>query len=57
MYEYVDLMLIAINLLFCGLLLHRGNKTTEKLEKLENLTITNIKNPKISRKLLNEYNK
>tara|TARA_B100000035_G_C20540622_1_gene353813 strand:+ start:254 stop:427 length:174 start_codon:yes stop_codon:yes gene_type:complete len=57
MYEYVDLMLIAINLLFCGLLLHRSNKTTEKLEKLENLTITNIKNPKISRKLLNEYNK
>jgi len=57
MYEYFDLGLIAINLLFCGLLLHRQNKITNKVEKIENLTIANIRNPKLSRKLLNEFTK
>lgn len=57
MYEFIDLALIGVNLLFCGLLLHRNNVMNERMEKLESLVITNIKNPKLSRKLLNEYNK
>ena len=57
MYEFIDLALIGVNLLFCGLLLHRNNVMNERVEKLESLVITNIKNPKLSRKLLNEYNK
>ena len=55
MYEYIDLGLIAINLLFCGLLLYRQNKIADKAQKIENLIISNIKNPKLSRKLLNEF--
>ena len=54
MYEYFDLGLIFINLLFCGLLLHRTNKLDERLTKVEALAKTTAKNPKLGRKLLNE---
>ena len=54
MYEYFDLGLIFINLLFCGLLLHRTNKLTERVSKIENLAKATAKNPKMGRKLLNE---
>ena len=54
MYEYFDLGLIFINLLFCGLLLHRTNKFNNRLTKIETLAKTTAKNPKMGRKLLNE---
>ena len=54
MYEYFDLGLIFINLLFCGLLLHRTNKLDERLAKIETLARATAKNPKMGRKLLNE---
>ena len=54
MYEYFDLGLITINLLFSGILLHRTNKLKERADRLENLIKANIKNPKLARKLLNE---
>ncbi len=54
MYEYFDLGLIFINLLFCGLLLHRTNKLKDQLTKIEILARATAKNPKIGRKLLNE---
>jgi len=54
MYEYFDLGLIVINLLFSGLLLHRTNKLKERADRLENLIRANIRNPKLARKLLNE---
>lgn len=53
-YELLDLGLIAINLLFCGLLLYRTNKLKERADRLENLIRANIRNPKLARKLLNE---
>ena len=54
MYEYFDLGLVTINLLFSGLLLHRTNKLKERANQLENLIKANIKNPKLARKLLNQ---
>ena len=54
MYEYFDLGLIFINLLFCGLLLHRTNKLNDRLAKIEALAKATAKNPKMGRKLLNE---
>ena len=54
MYEYFDLGLIFINLLFCGLLLHRTNKLEERTVQIETLAKATAKNPKIGRKLLNE---
>ena len=54
MYEYFDLGLIFINLLFCGLLLHRTNKLNDHLAKIEALAKATAKNPKMGRKLLNE---
>ena len=54
MYEYFDLGLIFINLLFCGLLLHRTNKLNERLIQTETLARVTAKNPKMGRKLLNE---
>jgi len=54
MYEYFDLGLIFINLLFCGLLLHRTNKLNERLNQIEALAKATAKNPKMGRKLLNE---
>ena len=54
MYEYFDLGLIVINLLFSGLLLHRTNKLKERADRLENLIRANIRNPKLAKKLLNE---
>ena len=54
MYEYFDLGLIFINLLFCGLLLHRTNKLDERLTQTEALAKATAKNPKMGRKLLNE---
>jgi len=55
MYEYFDLGLIVINLLFCGILLYRQNKIADKTQQIENLIIANIKNPKLSRNLLKEF--
>ena len=54
MYEYFDLGLIFINLLFCGLLLHRTNKLNENTTQIEKLARATAKNPKMGRKLLNE---
>lgn len=54
MYEYFDLGLIAVSLLFSGLLLHRTNKLKERADRLENLIRANIRNPKLAKKLLNE---
>ena len=54
MYEYFDLGLIVINLLFIGLLLHRTNKINKKLTQIEILAKTTAKNPKLGKKLLNE---
>ena len=54
MYEYFDLGLIFINLLFCGMLLHRTNKLNDRLTKIEVLAKATAKNPKMARKLLNE---
>jgi len=56
-YEYVDLGLIFINLLFCGLLLYRQNKLTQKQIKLEKLIIINIRNPKLGKRAFASYNK
>ena len=53
-YELLDLGLVSINLLFCGLLLHRTNKLKERADRLENLIRANIRNPKLAKKLLNE---
>ena len=55
-YEFLDLGLIFINLLFCGLLLHRQNKITKKLDKVQKLTVATIKNPKTSKILLKKAN-
>jgi len=52
-YEFFDLGLIFINLLFCGLLLHRTNKINKKLAFLEKKIEFGIKNPKEARKRLN----
>jgi len=54
MYEYFDLGLIFINLLFCGLLLHRTNKLDKRLAQIEALAKATAKNPKMGRKLLNQ---
>ena len=54
MYEYFDLGLIFINLLFCGLLLHRTNKLNERLVQNEALARATAKSPKLGKKLLNE---
>jgi hypothetical protein len=54
MYEYFDLGLIVINLLFSGLLLHRTNKLKQRADRIEDLIKANIRNPKLARKLLNE---
>ena len=54
MYEYFDLGLILINLLFAGLLLHRTNKINNKLTQIEKLAKITAKNPRLGRKLLNE---
>ena len=54
MYEYFDLGLIFINLLFCGLLLHRTNKLNERLAQNETLARATAKSPKLGKKLLNE---
>jgi len=54
-YEYFDLGLIAINLLFCGFLLHRQNNIAKNNEKLQKLVVTSINNPKQARKLLNKF--
>ncbi len=54
MYEYFDLGLIFINLLFCGLLLHRTNKLNDRLTEIETLARATAKNPKLAKKLLNE---
>ncbi len=54
MYEYFDLGLIFINLLFCGLLLHRTNKLDERIAQIESLAKATAKSPKMGRKLLNE---
>tara|TARA_R100001510_G_C7639772_1_gene197494 strand:+ start:737 stop:910 length:174 start_codon:yes stop_codon:yes gene_type:complete len=54
MYEYFDLGLIVVNLLFIGLLLHRTNKINKKLIQIEKLAKTTAKNPRLGRKLLNE---
>lgn len=51
-YEFLDLGLIFINLLFCGLLLHKHNKLSEKVQRIQNLTVATIKNPKTSKILL-----
>jgi hypothetical protein len=53
-YEYFDLGLIFINLLFCGLLLYRQNKLTHEIKKVEKLAVSCILNPKLSRKRLKE---
>ena len=53
-YELLDLGLIGVNLLFCGLLLHRTNKLKERADRLENLIRANIRNPRHAKKLLNE---
>ena len=53
-YEYFDLGLIMINLLFCGLLLYRQNKLTSEIQKVKKLTMACIMNPKLSRKTLKE---
>ena len=53
-YELLDLSLIAVNLLFCGLLLHRNNELKKRMDRLEDLIRANIRNPKLARKLLNE---
>jgi hypothetical protein len=54
MYEIMDLGLITINLLFCGLLLHKANKAKSRIDRLESLIRANIRNPKLAKKLLNE---
>tara|TARA_B100000700_G_C14508539_1_gene607481 strand:- start:49 stop:225 length:177 start_codon:yes stop_codon:yes gene_type:complete len=56
-YEFFDLCLILISLLFCGLLFHRVNNVDKKIQKLEDLMTTSIKNPKIARKMLNQLKK
>ena len=56
-YEYLDLGLIVINLLFCGLLLHRQNKMAKESKKLKELVVASIQNPKLGRNLLNNFNK
>lgn len=53
-YEHFDLGMVIINLLFCGLLLHRQNKLTREIKKVKNLAISCILNPKLSRKRLKE---
>ena len=55
MYEYIDLALIFINLLFCGLLLSKHNRMVQNQIKLENLILSSIKNPKLGKKLANSY--
>jgi hypothetical protein len=60
MYEYFDLGLIFINLLFVGLLLHRQNilkSKISKIDKMEQLLLASVQNPKTARKLLNQYEK
>tara|TARA_B100000212_G_C27345579_1_gene521151 strand:- start:619 stop:795 length:177 start_codon:yes stop_codon:yes gene_type:complete len=54
-YEYFDLGLIVVNLLFCGFLLHRQNNIVKKNKKLQKLVVTSISNPKQARKLLNKF--
>lgn len=56
-YEFLDLGLIVINLLFCGLLLHRQNKLTKNQLDLQQLVHTSIQNPKMGRNLLNSLKK
>jgi len=54
-YEYIDLSLILISILLSGLAFHRVNQANERIDKIEKLIIANIKNPKLSRKLLKEH--
>lgn len=56
-YEYLDLGLIVVNLLFCGLLLHRQNKLAKNQLSLQHLVHTSIQNPKLGRNLLNNLDK
>jgi hypothetical protein len=55
-YEFLDLGLILINFLFCGLLLHKQNKLVENNKKLKNLLFLSVQNPKLARKQLNNLN-
>tara|TARA_Y100000287_G_scaffold86393_2_gene68624 strand:- start:10837 stop:11022 length:186 start_codon:yes stop_codon:yes gene_type:complete len=58
-YESFDLGLIFINLLFCAFLLYRQNKLIKKAQKVDiikELIIANIKNPKTSKRILNNSN-
>jgi hypothetical protein len=56
-YEFIDLGLIFINLLFCGLLLVRQNKISKNQLDLQKLVHTSIQNPKLGRNLLNNLKK
>ena len=56
-YEFFDLCLILISLLLCSLLFHKVNNLDKKVQKIEDLITTNIKNPKIARKMLNQLKK
>jgi len=55
MHEYIDLIFIFINLLLCGFLLSRQNRIEEKQSKIESLLISNIRNPKLGKRILNSY--
>ena len=56
-YEFFDLCLILINLLFCAMLFHKVAFINKRIEKIEDLISANIKNPKLARKMLNQLKK
>ena len=56
MYEYFDLGLIVITLLFSALSLLRVNLLKERMDKLEDIIKLSATNPKLARKLLNQLN-
>mgnify|MGYP003142753171 CR=1 FL=1 len=56
MYEYFDLGLIVITLLFSALSLLRVNLLKERMDKLEDIIKLSATNPRLARKLLNQLN-
>tara|TARA_B100001094_G_scaffold326979_1_gene384179 strand:- start:305 stop:484 length:180 start_codon:yes stop_codon:yes gene_type:complete len=52
--ELINMLLIITNLIMCLTVAGKVRSFNRKLEKIEKLAKTSIRNPKLARKLLNE---
>tara|TARA_B100001250_G_C19511166_1_gene661754 strand:+ start:169 stop:348 length:180 start_codon:yes stop_codon:yes gene_type:complete len=56
-YEIINAILVSVNLVIFFMVASKIKKLDVKFKKLETLAKTNVKNPKLARKLLNQYDK